>query len=88
MSQDINDFRPQIDAALIYAGGTHLFEDVKGMVEREECQFWPGVNSCVVTQIHYEPRRRILLQGADDVRVKIKPDRNRRVSEALSCHNT
>ena len=68
MSQDIEDFRPQIDAALIYAGGTHLFEDVKGMVEREECQFWPGVDSCVITQIHFEPRRRILnifLAGGD-----------------------
>src|SRR6266576_5157736 len=33
-----------------------------------------------------EPRRRVLLQRANDVRVQIKRDRNRRVSEALLDH--
>lgn len=68
MSQDIADFRSQIDAALVYAGGTHLFEDVKALVDAEKAQFWPGINSCVVTQIDYQPRRRvynIFLAGGD-----------------------
>jgi len=56
----MEDFKAYIDAALMYAGGTHDFSDVRGMVERGEAQFWPGVHSCVITQVDYQPRRRIL----------------------------
>lgn len=52
-------FKPYIDAALVYAGGTHEFSDVEAMVEAGTAQFWPGVHSCVITQIDYQPRRRV-----------------------------
>ena len=53
-------FKPYVDAALVYAGGTHEFSDVEAMVEAGTAQFWPGVHSCIVTQIDYQPRRRVL----------------------------
>lgn len=56
----IHDYRTLIEAALAYAGGTHTFEDVVREVESGNAQFWPGPNSCVVTQIDDAPSRRVL----------------------------
>ena len=58
--QDITAYRPLIEAALAYAGGTHTFEDVVRAVEAGDAQFWPAPNSCVVTQIDDAPSRKVL----------------------------
>ena len=55
------EYRPLIEAALVYAGGTHTFEDVVQMVERGEAQFWHGPASIVVTEIDRQPEQAILL---------------------------
>lgn len=52
--------RPHIEAALSYAGGTHTFEDVAGMVDDGRLQFWPGPRSVIVTEIIEYPRCRSL----------------------------
>ena len=54
------DSRDLIEAALVYAGGTHSYDDVITSVEKGEAQFWPGPHSCIVTQIDEQPRRKIL----------------------------
>lgn len=57
---DINDFRRYIEGALAYSGGTHTFEDVCEMVVAGTLQFWPGVDSAIVTEIINTPRQRSL----------------------------
>lgn len=56
----IHDCRLLIESALVYAGGSHTFEDVADAVERGEAQFWPGPHSCIVTEIDRQPRHRVL----------------------------
>lgn len=57
----IHDCRLLIESALVYAGGSHTFEDVADAVERGEAQFWPGPHSCIVTEIDEQPRRSTLI---------------------------
>lgn len=52
--------RPHIEAALTYAGGTHLYEDIAEMVADGRLQFWPGPHSAIVTEIIEYPRCRSL----------------------------
>ena len=54
-------YRPLIESALAYAGGTHRFEDVVATVEAENAQFWPAPTSCIVTQIDTQPHQKILV---------------------------
>jgi len=56
----VTEYRTLIEAALVYAGGTHTYDDVVDAVEKGEAQFWPGPHSCIVTQIDDQPRRKIL----------------------------
>lgn len=56
----IADFRPQIEAALAYAGGSHTFDDIAAGVRQGKMQFWPGVASAIVTEIVEYPRHREL----------------------------
>lgn len=48
--------RPYIEAALVYAEGTHTIDDVWEMVERGEAHFWPGEQCAVVTEFLIYPR--------------------------------
>lgn len=57
---DLDAARPYIEAALLYAKGSHTFEDVKADVEDGTMQFWPGVHSAIVTEIIAYPRYRVL----------------------------
>ncbi len=59
--KSLADCRPLIEAALVFAGGTHTFEDVAQEVEAGTAQFWPGPHSCIVTQVDEQPSRSILV---------------------------
>jgi hypothetical protein len=50
--------RPWVEAALGYAGGTHVWTDVWAEIAAGECQFWPGERSAMVTHILDFPRSR------------------------------
>lgn len=56
----IGEYRLLIESALAYADSTYTFEDVVAEVEGDRAQFWPGPNSCIVTQIDENPQRKIL----------------------------
>ena len=56
----IEEYRAQIERALVYSGGTHDFEDIVELVESGEAQFWPGEDSAVVTQVVEYPRAKQL----------------------------
>lgn len=56
----LDEARPYIEAALQYSGGTHTYEDVAAQISEGRLQFWPGVNSAVVTEIVEYPRKRTL----------------------------
>lgn len=65
---EITRCRPWITAALEYANGTHLFEDVAAMIESGQLQLWPAPRGCIVTEIVQYPRKRIFnmfLAGGD-----------------------
>ncbi len=46
-----------IAAALEYDGGGHEIEDVLLKIAEGKCQFWPGENSAVVTEIVHLPKK-------------------------------
>lgn len=56
---EIERCRPWIEAALEYANGTHLFEDVAAMIEAGRLQLWPAPEGCLVSEIVDYPRKRI-----------------------------
>ena len=60
MNTEIQHYRTLLESALVYAGKTHTYEDVVHAVESGEAQFWPGPNSCIVTQIDEQPQGDIL----------------------------
>lgn len=60
VNTELPHYRTLIESALVYAGGTFTYEDVVREVESGEAQFWPGPNSCIVTQIDEQPSRKIL----------------------------
>lgn len=57
---NINDYRPQIEAALKYSGHSHTFDDVVAMVEAGTAQVWFGPSSVIVTEIVLEPQFKVL----------------------------
>lgn len=57
---DINGARPYLEAALSFTGGTHTYDDIMFGVEHGTFQFWPGINSAVLTEIIDYPRFRSL----------------------------
>lgn len=64
----VDEFRPQITAALKYANGTHTFDDIKQGVADGRFQLWPGRDSVIVTEVLQSPRQRTLhffLAGGD-----------------------
>lgn len=64
----LDQYRPQIEAALAYSGGTHTFDDIRDLVSKGQLQFWPGPHSVGITEIQTTPQRRtlnIFLAGGD-----------------------
>lgn len=56
----IEDYRVLIESALAEGYNTHTFEDVEQMCDEGRLQFWPGVDSVILTEIVDYPRRRVL----------------------------
>lgn len=70
---ELQEYKFQIEAALEHTGGTHVFEDVQTAVEKGELQFWPGLNSVILTEIQDTPQQRILnffLAGGNSVELE------------------
>ncbi len=57
---DLVAFRHHIEAALSHADNTHTYDDVAALVAADDCQFWPGRDSVVITEIVVHPRKRVL----------------------------
>jgi hypothetical protein len=61
MSDDkLGGYRTQIEAALVYSGHTHKFDDVVALVEAGKAQAWFGPSSIIVTEIVLEPQVKVL----------------------------
>jgi len=56
----MDPFREQIEAALKYAHGTHIWEDLVEAVGKQDLQFWPAEKSFLLTEIVQYPRKRLL----------------------------
>ena len=52
--------RQPIEAALLFAGGTHTLEDVWAMIAESKAQLWWGAESVIITEIDQTPRKKIL----------------------------
>jgi hypothetical protein len=68
MDEDFERLRHHVEAALEYSGGTHKIEDIAEGLRTNRFQFWPGVNSAVVTEIIVYPQLKDLhyfLAGGD-----------------------
>lgn len=52
--------RPFIQKALDLAGNTHTLEDVQKQIDEGTLQYWPGVNSAIITEIIEYPQKRTL----------------------------
>jgi hypothetical protein len=66
--EQLERLRHHVVAALEYSGGTHNFEDVLEMVEKNQLQVWPATESIVLTEIIVYPRLKNLhyfLAGGD-----------------------
>ena len=44
--------------ALEYSNGTHSLEDVAMALNKDEMQFWPGINTAIVTEIITYPKHK------------------------------
>lgn len=52
--------RALIEAALVYAGGSHTVGDVEDLLDKGHAVLWKGPNSIVVTEIEVHPRQKVL----------------------------
>jgi len=57
---DLEEYRPQIESALAYSGGTHLFEDVVQGVVNGWMQAWVNNDSIAITEVITFPRKKTL----------------------------
>lgn len=57
---DLADYRAELAAALDYAGGTYIVDDVLDRVAKGDAQAWYGPRSVVITEIIEHPRKRVL----------------------------
>jgi hypothetical protein len=55
---DISAYRHYIEAALEYGDGGFTYEDIVQAVQDGSFQFWPGVDSMILTEIVNYPRLR------------------------------
>lgn len=60
MTLNIHDYRKQIEAALKYSGGTHLFEDVVHAVHDGRMQMWANGETVAITEVICYPRKKVL----------------------------
>jgi N-acyl-L-homoserine lactone synthetase len=60
MALDLDNYRDQIESALVYGGGTHLFEDVVQMVVEGKAQAWVNNDSIAITEVVVYPRKKVL----------------------------
>lgn len=60
MTPSIHDYRKQIEAALKYSGGTHLFEDVVHAVHDGRMQMWSNGETVAITEVICYPRKKVL----------------------------
>lgn len=68
MEEILDRCRPHIEAALEYAGGTHLPGDVIRAILAGGLQLWPGEHSAIVTEIEHYPQMKtchLFLAGGD-----------------------
>ena len=66
--EQLERLRHHVEAALEYSGGTHNFDDIAEMVEKQQLQLWPAKDSVVLTEIIVYPRLKNLhyfLAGGD-----------------------
>jgi len=66
--EHLERLRHHVEAALEYSGGTHNFDDVAEMVEKQQLQLWPAKDSVVLAEIIDYPRLKNLhyfLAGGD-----------------------
>ena len=66
--EELERLRHHVEAALEYSGGTHNFDDIAEMVQRNQLQLWPAKDSVVLTEIIVYPRLKNLhyfLAGGD-----------------------
>lgn len=49
----------KVEAALLEGGETHTFDDILAGIRSNRYQWWPGLNSFVVTEIMDYPRKRV-----------------------------
>jgi len=63
--------------ALEYSNGTHSLEDVAMALYKDEMQFWPGINTAIVTEIITHPKQKsihvFLAAGDMDEVIRILP---------------
>lgn len=52
--------RHWIEAALLYTGGTHQWEDIVEGIKASRMQLWPSERGCIVTEIVVYPRKKVL----------------------------
>ena len=68
LHSDLERCRPWIEAALVYTGGTHAWEDVVNSIGTGQMQLWAADRGCIVTEIVIYPRKKVLnifLAGGD-----------------------
>ena len=56
----LDEARPFLQKALDLAGNTHTLEDVRQGIDAGRLQYWPGVNSAIITEIIEYPQKRTL----------------------------
>ena len=63
--------------ALEYSNGTHSLEDVAMALNKDEMQFWPGINTAIVTEVITHPNYKsihiFLAAGDMDEVIRILP---------------
>ena len=63
--------------ALEYSDGTHSLEDVAMALDKDEMQFWPGINTALVTEVITHPNQKsihiFLAAGDMDEVIRILP---------------
>lgn len=56
----LDEARPFLQKALDLGGNTHTLEDVRQGIAEGRLQYWPGVNSAIITEIIEYPQARAL----------------------------
>ena len=55
---DLDRFRPELEAAMDHNGGTHTFDDLTSMVLQGRFRVWTTANSIALTEIVEYPRQK------------------------------